>query len=490
MTISLPPPGIAINDWIYAQLIITIQGALIALLLTAPLTASIKFFTNLLISLAGVIGFQQISLTSSSSADSGDDSNINTAIMRLLLSGAYHTSARIVQNKIVPNNWIVSVYGCGDIQTDITGQIKFDGFIFPWTTREINRIQRSLVSTQDGIKTSCIRYLKVHNGSRSEITPMIHTLPLPMHITNNQSRIVQDIVDDFQVLGSRQSLRGAKYMNILLTGPPGGGKTTIAHQLVRHLSGFLICVSELDQHTLPNLRETVCMVRQFAGNSSKTMFYKFDLKRGNDLAAFTMPIVILVDEWDAVLAQYRPVDAGMQAAIAKVLADTTIEEAEANVLVRKIKQRSANNSVGDLDNKHIVNEFLDYLTTLDNTITVFISNSDMSHVNQSFVRDGRITHRIEMPSLTREDVLNFAEKAVSLWTPAGETSSWSGIREELNTVLTAGCIIPSLATVSQILDLARTPTEAVAGITRALHSVCDYVESEEEDDDSRTTTTQ
>jgi Cdc6-like AAA superfamily ATPase len=420
--------GMTMNEWIYAQLIVSVQGVLVLALISQPLNMLMTFLSNLIrtiVNASGAICPIEISATMS---DPGQESvSVECRMIQYLMSNALYTSSRASKGKIIPEGWLISRKGFGHMMISVAHvarlqdgsgatSVTFSGHLFPIARRHFESLHRA--------QANHLAYdSKTESSSKSSICLVekpniyIDTLQvvwqkIPDYVLRSQQRAIDQLKSEFEFVCSKPSLRGNNSQAVLLIGPPGCGKTIMVNQLVKQIDGILLKVASITDGSIGQLRSTIRTVRntQDVGNMVQIYQKSYDsIKRSKPIPSKEgkqKPIVILIDEFDSVISSSIPKipDRCLQKMQQDGMTGQDLSDA-----MEELQEQLANTPgcAETSKTKSIVNAFMDYLTTLDNVIVVFISNTDMRQVNASFVRDGRITSRIKMSTLTLVDVLDF-----------------------------------------------------------------------------------
>jgi hypothetical protein len=484
MAMSMMPAGTTMKQWLCAQAMLKVQDVVIGSVVSEPLNRLSKLMVDILSCIIDRCGLINVTLSCmiDENADGQTASSIDSLIMNYIVHGCYSTSRMMGHGRIIPTGWIMSRQGFGRVSTqqqDATGaasasatgggiRMAFIGYVRNSIIIRMKRLLDYLKSTSRDVP-SVVRVISLMG--LYDTHSKIDTRTIPTYTIRTQQRFIDTMVAEFNHIRSRPSLRGASYINCLLCGPQGSGKTIVAAQLTKALNGRLLVIDKIDSETKKSLQRTKHILDSETKASSRS-----DASDASVTESKATPLVILIDEFDSVIAESIP--KVPDECIAKMKADG-LEGKEFEQAMEEMQEQLANSTT--TSTKVTINAFMDYLTTMDNCITIFISNTTMSRVNASFTRDGRITHRMEMPIITTDDVLELVKSAAikfgwdhkqlmdrvssSVTMHLSQLESESESKDDVGHV---GAFPLSVATMVQILDLSKSIDDAVTMLDDAL----------------------
>lgn len=418
------------DGWFYAQFLNTIRTAAAMALFMTPLNSLLGFIGNFLRSLVTSSGLcTPLTLEGKLPMPGQEAINLDSQMLGYLMHNVWYTSSTLLNGKMIPTGWIISRKGFGTISVfNNTSVITFNGQLTRQAMKHFAKLREndnsgSLAMVAQDNQLSTIRVIEPGESHYSYSIPIL-LKSIPTHILRSQQTTMKLLASEFQRICGRQSLRGARCATTLLTGPQGCGKTIMVEQLVKHLDGFLFIVKSMSDSSLTTLRRNITLLRETGGSEGaikgnrlreKSDYNDSDSDDDSNSTGkkkkkidprYRGPVVILVDEFDSVISESIP---KIPALCISKMREQGLTDQEFNDAVELLQEQLANSggSPETTKMKRQVNAFMDYLTTLDNVITVLITNSTMRQVNSSFVRDGRITHRIEMPPMNIDDVAEF-----------------------------------------------------------------------------------
>jgi hypothetical protein len=464
--------GMTTNDWIYANLIFSLQHILLNALITQPINHIFDFIKHLLSISLNFLGLTSITisgklLTPTMVSYSSLANFQSSALDYLLVPAPASVSKSVINGKLIPSGWIISGKCFGTVTTvtkkdeknetsndESNCTLVFKGYVFPYVMKHFNNlldgthVSSSVGSSKDDDELKekreqeqekTIRVIESTMDKHEWMIP-ITQVNIPCYVLLSQQKTIDSIMNHFHFLKSRSSLRGSQCSTVLLTGKQGSGKTILVqqlvHQLAHQLSGhhgdsILVTVKSMNDESLVILKRNIGLIRATAGtshrkdkDSNRENKFQF-LSRANVMRSvnhegsnlrkeekkstlYTGPIVILIDEWDSVISESIPTIP--DTCIARMKEDG-LQGEELTRAIEELQTELSNTSPGTIKTKRTINAFMDYLSSLDNTVTIFISNTSMKHVNSSFLRDGRITQHIGMPTLSDDDVDDFLQFA-------------------------------------------------------------------------------